>query len=194
MGFWAGFLIGVSLPFAALALACVLCRPSHAAPVEHEQDRQAIRQAEIARRREQFATVTLPQVNIGAIIQIESAGNPRAVSPARCRGLCQIAEATWKECTERMGVTWSWETDAWDPGCNRAVGNYYINRRIPEMLRHYGINDTVTTRIGAYNWGIGNFRRAWQRHGHDWLAYAPRETQRYLLKYAELIAAHKQSE
>ena len=166
--------------------------------IERAKGRAMARQAEIAARMDKYGGVKPPrptsderretsdgiQIDMDRIIAIESSGNPLAVSSAGCRGLCQIAEGTWIECTRRMGVTWTWDEDAWQPGENRAVGRYYINTRIPEMLRHYGIDDNHATRIGAYNWGIGNLRRAWERHGHDWLAHAPKETQDYVIKYA----------
>lgn len=158
--------------------------------IERAKGRAMARHAEMAARKQRFASDEVRetrdgiQIDMDRIIAIESSGNPLAVSSAGCRGLCQIAEGTWIECTRRMGVTWTWDEDAWQPGENRAVGNYYINTRIPEMLRHYGIDDNHATRIGAYNWGIGNLRRAWERHGHDWLAHAPKETQDYVIKYA----------
>ena len=159
--------------------------PIPTTPIVHRKDRPAIRAAEIERRKERFAPV---EINIGAIIQIESSGNPLAVSPVGCRGLCQIAHTTWWECTALMGVEWTWEEDAFDPGCNQAVGNYYMNTRIPQMLRAYDIPDTEATRIGAYNWGIGRLRDAFRRYGHDWLSHAPKETQDYVLKYAAIMS------
>ncbi len=156
--------------------------------IELPQNRPTIRQAEMERHRERFAEVAAPKINMDIIIEIESAGLPTAVSSKGCRGLCQIAEGTWKECTERMGVNWTWEDDAFQPSENRAVGAYYLRVRIPQMLRHYGIDDNVATRIGAYNAGIGTLLRLWRKHGHDWLAHAPKETQRYVLRYAEIMA------
>lgn len=131
-------------------------------------------------------------INMGAIIQIESSGNPNAESPVGCRGLCQIAKDTWYECTDRMGVAWSWDDDAWDPGCNRAVGNYYLNKRIPAMLNHYGIQDTIQMRLGAYNWGIGNLVREWNQHGHGWINHAPQETVDYIRKYSRIMVRKTQ--
>lgn len=197
MNFCAGMMVGMLIVAVAVEVIVWwrqqgerygLSKPVQVVPVVYRQDRPAIRQAEIERRRERFAEVAAPEINMGAIVQIESSGNPRAVSPAGCRGLCQIAEGTWVECCKWLGVSWTWQEDAFDPGCNRAVGNYYINHRIPAMLAHYGIDDNVATRIGAYNWGIGNLRRSWNKHGHEWLAYAPKETQRYVLRYAEIMA------
>ncbi len=204
MSFVAGMLVGMLV--VAVAVEIIVwgrqqeARHWQATPIKVEyvhdielpQDRPAIRQAEIERRKECFAEVA-HEINMGAIVQIESSGNPRAVSPAGCRGLCQIAEGTWVECCKWLGVSWTWSEDAFDPGCNRAVGNYYINHRIPAMLAHYGIDDSVTTRIGAYNAGIGTLLRLWRKHGHEWLAYAPKETQRYVLRYAELMAKETRS-
>jgi len=202
MSFVAGMLVGMlGMLVVAVAVEIIVwgrqqeARHWQATPIKVEyvhdielpQDRPAIRQAEIERRK------VAPEINMGAIVQIESSGNPRAVSPAGCRGLCQIAEGTWVECCKWLGVSWTWSEDAFDPGCNRAVGNYYINHRIPAMLAHYGIDDSVTTRIGAYNAGIGTLLRLWRKHGHEWLAYAPKETQRYVLRYAELMAKETRS-
>lgn len=199
MSFVAGMLVGMLVVAVAVEIIVPWGRQQEArhwqaTPIKVEyvhdielpQDRPAIRQAEIERR-------VAPEINMGAIVQIESSGNPRAVSPAGCRGLCQIAEGTWVECCKWLGVSWTWSEDAFDPGCNRAVGNYYINHRIPAMLAHYGIDDSVTTRIGAYNAGIGTLLRLWRKHGHEWLAYAPKETQRYVLRYAELMAKETRS-
>lgn len=163
-------------------------------PVTPAVHRLAVRQQGLERRTGRFGQAAFVEVNMGAIVQIESSGNPSALNACGCRGLCQISKATWRECTTRMGVGWAWENDAWDPGCNRAVGNYYINTRIPQMLRHYGIDDNQTTRIGAYNWGIGKLRAAWQTHGHNWLAHAPKETQRYVIKYAEIMSRQQTKE
>jgi hypothetical protein len=154
-------------------------------------DKMQARFDEQEKRRRQFAAAQSPKINMEAIVQIESGGDPKAVSPAGCRGVCQIAEGTWIECCKWLGATWTWKEDAWDPGCNRVVGSYYMNVRIPAMLAHYGIEDAITTRLAAYNWGIGNLRRCWNQHGRDWLAYAPKETQRYILKYAEIAARQR---
>ncbi|MDB5584321.1 MAG: hypothetical protein JWR80_9497 [Bradyrhizobium sp.] len=35
---------------------------------------------------------------------------------------------------------------------------------------------------GAYNWGPGNLDAALQRYGGDWLRYAPKETQDYVMR------------
>jgi hypothetical protein len=182
-GLWAMLQVGIWIGRTDVKTLHAATRDIHAEYIEAYQ--QAPAAMTIAQRRERFAPV---EINMGAIIEIESSGDPRAVSPVGCRGLCQIAHATWLECTARLGVAWTWEEDAWDPGCNRAVGNYYVNHRIPEMLRAYDIPDSEATRIGAYNWGIGRLRDAWRQYGHDWLSYAPNETKDYVVKYAAILS------
>lgn len=182
-GLWAMLQVGIWIGRTDVKTLKAAGRDMHAEYIEAYQ--QAPAAMTVERRRERFAPV---EINIGAIIQIESSGNPLAVSPVGCRGLCQIAHVTWLECTAMMGVEWTWEEDAWDPGCNQAVGNYYMNTRIPQMLRAYDIPDTEATRIGAYNWGIGRLRDAWRQYGHDWIAHAPKETQDYVLKYAAIMS------
>ncbi|MEA3225641.1 MAG: transglycosylase SLT domain-containing protein [Planctomycetota bacterium] len=187
---WAGY---------SMARVIIIAESVEATPAETPRRLQAARSQridarakELAARRERFEPEQEVAINMGAIISIESSGNPLAVSPVGCRGLCQIAEGTWGECAERMGVTWTWKDDAFDPGCNRAVGHYYINSRIPQMLDHYGIDDSIATRIGAYNAGIGNLCRLWNEYDQNWLTYAPTETQDYLRKYIAILSRQNQ--
>lgn len=41
----------------------------------------------------------------------------------------------------------------------KEIGNWYMNHKIPKMLRYKGTKDTVEARLTAYNMGIGN---AWK--------------------------------
>jgi len=168
-----------------------------AATTDTQAERRASRAKELAARRQRFVEIlhddTPPaHINMRAIIEIESAGDPRAVSRAGCRGLCQISRATWDECCRRLGATWPFDRDAFQPSENTIIGNFYMNRRIPEMLEYYGIPDWYATRIGAYNWGIGNLRAAWRRYGDDWIAHAPKETRDYIDKYVAIVSRQKQ--
>jgi len=183
---------------AVLAICCIIHRVYTATITDTQAERRAARANELAARRQRFVEIlhdddTPPaHINMRAIIQIESAGDPRAVSRAGCRGLCQISRATWDECCRRLGVNWSFDRDAFQPSENTIVGNFYMNTRIPEMLEYYGIPDWYATRIGAYNWGIGNLRAAWRRYGDDWVAHAPKETRDYLNKYVAIVSRQKQ--
>lgn len=131
-------------------------------------------------------------IDIGAIVAIESSGNAAAVGDGgRSVGLCQIGQAAWTECVERMGHGsdwgWEWPEDCFDPGVNRVVGNYYINTRIPKMLRAYKLPDTEPMRLACYCWGIGNVRRQYRADGgiHNF----PPQVIQYIEKYRAARAA-----
>ena len=82
-----------------------------------------------------------------------------------------------------MGKDWDWYNDSMDYEKSKAVADYYLNKRIPQMLDYYDITDNVDNRLGAYNWGIGVLLKKWKEFGEDWKQYAPEETQGYLTKY-----------
>ena len=123
-------------------------------------------------------------IDMKAIVSIESSGNPRAVNKkSGARGLTQIMKGTWEECVKRMGHSdWTWD-DAFDPKKNLAVGTYYANTRIPEMLKTYKIPDNIETRIAAYNWGIGKLNKTYKKYDSKWIEHIPTETKDYIWKY-----------
>lgn len=125
------------------------------------------------------------QLDFNKIIEIESSGVPTAVSTANARGLMQIQKATWDECVARLGVDWGW-CEAFDGKKNIKVGIYYYNTRIPQMLRDYGLQDTIATRIAAYNWGIGNLVKCRRKYKDSWQNHLPKETKNYIKKYETL--------
>jgi soluble lytic murein transglycosylase-like protein len=121
----------------------------------------------------------LPQdVSITKIIQIESSGNPDAYNPkSGAIGLCQIlpqgALADWNNYHPNGQYD---ELDLYNPEINTLIGEWYINYRIPQMLKYYGIEDTIDNRLISYNFGIGNLKNG---------KPLPKETQDYLKKYKE---------
>lgn len=99
----------------------------------------------------------LPESLLHAVVQVESSGNPRAVSPKGARGLMQLMPATARE----LGVT-----DSFDPEQNLRGGAAYLAKQIERF-------GDLPRALAAYNAGPG----AVQKHG----GVPPyRETQHYV--------------
>jgi len=108
--------------------------------------------------REQAARHGVSERLVKAVVQAESGGNPRAVSPAGAVGLMQLMPGTAKT----LGV------DPYNPEQNVDGGIRYLK----DMARQFGSLDDV---LAAYNAGPG----AVQRHG----GVPPyKETQDYINK------------
>jgi soluble lytic murein transglycosylase-like protein len=96
---------------------------------------------------------------VRAVILVESAFNPRAVSSRGAVGLMQLLPAT----ARRYGVA-----DAFDPEQNITAGVHYLR----DLLTRYGNNLELT--LAAYNAG----EDAVERYGHSIPPFA--ETQHYV--------------
>jgi soluble lytic murein transglycosylase-like protein len=72
-------------------------------------------------------------------------------------------------------------SDMYEPKYAYMVSNWYLNEHIPDLLWDYGIPDTITSRLIAYNYGIGNLSK-WFKHGCHWNKL-PLETRNYVIKY-----------
>lgn len=125
-------------------------------------------------------------IDINAIIEIESSGDPKAFNKTSgARGLCQITPAAledWNALQSHRGVFQL--SQLFNGSINRLVGDWYLNFRIPWMLEQYGLELTVANILTAYNWGIGNlvkFLRHPERH------CLPNETKEYIKKYNSLV-------
>jgi soluble lytic murein transglycosylase-like protein len=112
---------------------------------------------------------------VRAVIVVESAFNPHAVSKRGAVGLMQLRPAT----ARRYGVA-----DAFDPEQNIAAGVHYLR----DLLTRYGNNLELT--LAAYNAG----EDAVERYGHSIPPFA--ETQHYvptvLRIYQSLLAQQRQ--
>jgi hypothetical protein len=87
-----------------------------------------------------------------------------------------------KNSSRLMGGKIHYDTsDLFDADINRQVGRWYLFVRIPQMLEHYKLADTLENRLICYNFGIGNLIK--YRQGKIKL---PKETRNYLLKYYKL--------
>jgi hypothetical protein len=192
---WIDFIILVSVLSLFLSIcACLTVRQAHA--------------LEVVTCAESTPVELLPvEVDISAIISIESSGDPYAYNKGSgCIGLMQInpkgALADWNESSGRtnaeyfmpaghyppMAFSTSFKIynagDMYDPVKNVEVGTWYITEKIPQYLKSYGIKDTIEHRILAYNWGIGKLRK-WYKAGSNYKDL-PKESRDYIKKYRRL--------
>jgi soluble lytic murein transglycosylase-like protein len=87
-----------------------------------------------------------------AVIQVESAGYHRAVSPVGALGLMQILPSTGEELAAKHGVPWHGPETLFDPKVNVKLGTAYLK----QLSDRY---DHVPTALAAYNWGPGRIDR-----------------------------------
>ncbi len=106
---------------------------------------------------------------VRAVIQVESAFNPHAVSPKGAQGLMQLMPATALE----LGVT-----DAFNPAENIRGGVAYLRK----LLDRYDNKEELA--LAAYNAGPG----AVDKYGETIPPY--RETQSYVSKIGKIAGAH----
>jgi len=113
----------------------------------------------------------IPEHWIRAVMRVESAGNPQAVSRAGAMGLMQVMPGTWAELRQHHGLG----DDPFEPRDNILAGTAYLRA----MLDRYG---TVGAMLAAYNAGPGRY--------HEFLSTGrplPAETRAYVATLAPLL-------
>lgn len=95
---------------------------------------------------EASARFAIPEHWIRAVMQVESAGDPGAVSRAGAMGLMQVMPGTWAVLRQDHGLG----TDPLDPRNNILAGTAYLRA----MLDRYG---SVGGMLAAYNAGPGRY-------------------------------------
>lgn len=115
-------------------------------------------------------------IDMNKIYQIESSGNPNAYNrTSGARGLGQITPIVLKE-WNNMNPKNKYTTNALnDKVVNMKISDWYMNKRIPQMLKAKGLQDTIKNRLIAYNAGIG----------HVGKSILPKETFNYIQKYQQ---------
>jgi soluble lytic murein transglycosylase-like protein len=113
------------------------------------------------------AAAGLPEARIRRVIARESAGDPRAVSPAGALGLMQLMPATWAEMRVRLGLG----ADPFDVRDNLLAGAAYLRL----MLDRFGAPGF----LAAYNAGPERYARALAGR-----AVLPLETRAYVARLA----------
>ncbi len=99
------------------------------------------------------------------IIQIESAGNPKATSNVGARGLMQIMPLTWKEETRKLYGKSLDFSEAYNPEKNKEVGIFYlgtIEKYLSGRINNWDSlskEDKQSLIAAAYNGGMGRLVR-----------------------------------
>lgn len=116
-------------------------------------------------------------IDLKIIAAIESSNNPSAYNPQDgAKGLLQITAICLKEYNNHHVKKFT-SNDLYSPKVSLIIGNWYYNVRIPQLLKHYGLKDTISNRIIAYNAGIKTLVNGRK---------TPRITLKYIEKYNRL--------
>jgi len=81
-----------------------------------------------------------------AVIEVESGGDPFAVSSAGALGLMQLLPPTGRAVARDLGLPWRGPATLFDPVVNVELGTAYLGR----LARRF---DDVDRALAAYNWG-----------------------------------------
>lgn len=153
----------------ALAMACLLSVPALSEPAQTAVVNANIDYGSIvSAAAERFA---IPAAWIRAVIDVESHGDPRALSPKGAIGLMQIMPKTYEELRSRYALG----ADPYDPQDNIMAGAAYLR----ELHDRFG----VTGFLAAYNAGPDRYR---DHLTHD--RPLPLETQAYIAQLALKLA------
>ena len=134
------------------------------------------------------------QINMEILAEIESGGNPIALSPDGCRGLYQISEIVLQQFKEtHKGLSlpsdragWTIDVDSmsterlFEKTPNEYIADWYLDW-LDNALRINGIEPTVDNILIGYNFGLGHFLK-WRQRGSKF-SKLPKETQNYLKRY-----------
>ena len=91
-----------------------------------------------------------------AVIQVESGGQPLAVSNVGAMGLMQLLPSTGEELARKHGIEWHGPVTLFDSVVNVKLGTAYLH----QLMERYG---DISTALAAYNWGPGRIDRRLRR-------------------------------
>ena len=119
----------------------------------------------------------MAKVILSIIILIESGGNPLAFNKkSGAMGLCQIRKICLDDYNLYHPHNAIRPQDLFTKKYNLKVAGWYLNHRIPQLLKHYGIKDTIDNRLWAYNAG---FKKVV-------MGVMPVETEEYIRRYHKI--------
>lgn len=120
-----------------------------------------------------FAQVVV--VDMDKIATIESSNNPLAYNKgSRATGMFQITPICLKDYNIMNGTSYKLK-DMFNPVLGFKVASWYMNKRIPQLLKHFKKQDTLVNRLVGYNCGVGCIGKP-----------LPMETVQYIKKYERI--------
>jgi len=112
-------------------------------------------------------------IDMNKIYSIESSNNEKAHNKSsNAKGLGQITPIVLKEWNNLHPKDKHSDRDLFNKDVNKKIASWYMNKRIPQMLKSMKKPDTAENRLIAYNAGIGRVGKI-----------LPRETANYIKKY-----------
>lgn len=112
-------------------------------------------------------------ININKIVKIESSGNWFALNRGAV-GVCQITNDCLKDWNTYHKKEQYGFYHLFIPAINKRIASWYLNVRIPKMLKHYKIEVNTKNILICYNSGISTLIKNKK---------LSKETKDYLLKY-----------
>ena len=123
-----------------------------------------------------YSNLKAEEVDLKIIAQIESSNNPDAYNKgSKATGMYQITPICLKDYNQLNNRQFEL-SEMFDPAKAEIVARWYLNRRIPALLKHFHIADTLENRLWCYNAGIGLCKKG----------IMPKETKNYIVKYKRL--------
>lgn len=98
----------------------------------------------------------LPPELVLAVIEVESAYDPYAVSHVGAMGLMQLLPSTAAEMAQRLDMPWQGSAMLFDPVANVRLGVAYLD----QLVERYA---SVRVALAAYNWGPGRIDQRLRR-------------------------------
>lgn len=116
-------------------------------------------------------------INMKIIAKIESNNNPFAYNhKSKAIGIYQITSICLEDYNNYHNKKYK-IIDLFNPKINYEVAYWYLNIRIPQMLKYFKIKDTIKNRLICYNAGINYLMKN---------KFLPKETINYIEKYFKL--------
>lgn len=117
------------------------------------------------------------EIDLNIIAYIESRNNPFAINfRTQCYGKYQVSQVCLTEYNQ-FNKTAYILTDMFNESLCERVALWYLNKRIPQMLRYFNKLTTTDNILWAYNAGI---KRVVDN-------YMPNQTRNYIIKYKKLM-------